>query len=244
MAVVSETHLEEMKDQGFTILEGVFTSKDMDDLAQVLDGFEAARRAEIASQGGQDSISRANEITFTSHLAEQHPAIQRFVRRPEFVEIATKMLATPNVGLYWNQTVFKHPEGERLFPWHQDDAYTRVEPYPYLTLWLAISDATPENGCVSIMPESHKRGFVEHWQSDLGWVCHDSDDPNQGILAPVSSGSIVAFWSLTMHKSGPNRSKGVRKAYVLQFAPQGLRNMESGETIDMMAVAGEGVAIS
>ena len=115
------------------------------------------------------------------------PNLAAFVTRPEFVAIATQLLG-PDVDLYWNQSVFKQPEGKREFPWHQDDGYTPVTPSPYLTLWLALNDATVENGCISVLPGSHKRGLVPHRPSDIGLVCHDADDPDQGVPVPVKAG--------------------------------------------------------
>ncbi len=150
--------------------------------------------------------------------------------RPEFVAIATQLLG-PDVDLYWNQSVFKQPEGKREFPWHQDDGYTPVTPSPYLTLWLALNDATLENGCISVLPGSHNRGLVPHINSPLGLVCHGADDPDQGVLVPVQAGSMAVFQSLTMHKSGPNLSTGTRKAYVIQYSQSGLRHAETGELI-------------
>ncbi|HEY0867189.1 MAG TPA: phytanoyl-CoA dioxygenase family protein, partial [Fimbriimonas sp.] len=139
------------------------------------------------------------------------------------------------------QTVFKHPEGEKEFPWHQDDGYTPVTPSPYLTLWMAINDATVENGCVSVLPGSHRNGLVEHRPSPIGLVCRSNDDPDQGIQVPIEAGSIIAFWSLTMHKSGPNRSNGIRKAYVIQYSKSPLRYAESGEPVqDLIPVARDG----
>ncbi len=227
---IDEARHRQMETDGYTIFEDVFTAAEMTDLDQVLDGFFSRHRQELLAEGDQ-GISRGDEIVFTHDLAEQDDRIRAFVTRDEFVALSTAFLG-PDTDLYWNQTVYKLPEVERQFPWHQDDGYTRVDPFPYLTLWLAIGDATEENGCISVMPGSHRKGFVEHRQSPIGLVCHDSEDPDQGKTVPLKGGSIAAFWSLTMHKSGPNRSKRMRKAYVIQFMPTGMRHMESGDPIE------------
>jgi phytanoyl-CoA hydroxylase len=170
--LVTADHLEAMREQGFVVLERVFSAQDMAELEEIFETFEAKRRKELEEVGGVQSISRADEITFNDHLAEQDERIRAFISRPEFVDITTTMLGTPNVDLYWNQTVFKMPEGDKVFPWHQDDAYTQVIPSPYLTIWLAINDATLENGCVSVMPGSHKEGLAPHENTPLGLTCH------------------------------------------------------------------------
>ena len=215
---------------GFVLLEDVFTAAEMKDLAAHIERYQRRHEEDIRARGGEEGISRAGEITFTAFLAENDANIRAFATRAEFVAISTQLLG-PDTDLYWNQSVFKQPEGEKPFPWHQDEGYTPVEPAPYLTLWLALNDATPENGCVSIIPGSHKLGRVPHESSPIGLVCHPLDHPDQGTLIPVRAGSIAAFWSSTFHKSGVNRSRGVRKAYVIQFSRAGLRNATTGELI-------------
>lgn len=227
---ITDAHKAQINEVGYFILDDVFTREEMDALAEKIEAHQRRHEEALRQQGGAQGISRAEEITFTSHLAESDPAIKAFVTRPEFVAITTAFLG-PDIDLYWNQSVFKMPEGEKEFPWHQDDGYTPVTPSPYLTLWLALNDATPENGCISVLPGSHKRGLLPHESSPIGLVCHSSDDRDQGVLVPVKGGSIAVFWSLTAHKSGANRSQGPRKAYVIQYSPAGLKNAKTGEVL-------------
>ncbi len=236
---INPEHHDLMQSQGYCILDSVFTGADMDALAIAIETYQRQHQEEIARQGGASGISRASEITFTSHLAEQDAEIMRFCHRPELVAISTAFLGG-DVDLYWNQSVYKMPEGTKEFPWHQDDGYTPVSPSPYLTLWLAINDATPENGCISALPGSHKRGLLPHEQTSLGLACHPSDDPDQGVRVPVAAGSIAAFWSLTAHKSGANVSSGVRKAYIIQYAKAGLKSLRTGQTIEAVTPIARG----
>lgn len=229
--LVQANHEKEMVEKGFTLFHDLFTAKEMDDLGCILETFESRKQAELSSGSGVQGITRAGEITFNDHLAERDDSIRTFVSRPEFVQIVTTFLG-PDVDLYWNQTVFKYPEGEKVFPWHQDDAYTPVTPAPYLTLWLAINDANEENGCISVLPGSHHMGLRPHEQSPIGLVGYSNEAEEQGVLVPVSAGSVAAFWSLTLHKSGANRSKGMRKAYVIQYCPKGLRKLSDGSLIE------------
>jgi len=219
-----------MEQDGYFVLENVFTKDEMDTLAAQIEDHQRRHEEALRVQGGKQGISRADEITFTSHLAEQDQAIRAFVTRPEFVAITTQLLG-PDVDLYWNQSVFKQPEGTKIFPWHQDDGYTPVTPSPYLTLWLALNDATPDNGCISVLPGAWKKGLLPHHRTDIGLVCHEANDPDQGVLVPVRAGSMAVFWSLTPHKSGANVSKGPRKAFVIQYSKAGLRNAVTGEAV-------------
>jgi ectoine hydroxylase-related dioxygenase (phytanoyl-CoA dioxygenase family) len=242
--VITKEQKAQLAKDGFFVLENIFTTAEMNELAEWIEAHQRRHAENIRKHGGTEGISRAEEITFTAFLAEEDENIREFVTRPEWVKIATEVLG-PDVDLYWNQAVFKMPEGEKEFPWHQDDGYTPVEPSPYLTLWLALNDATVENGCIYVRPGSHKQGLVPHRQSPIGLICHAADDPDQGIPVPVKAGSVAVFYSLTMHKSGVNRSTGPRKAYIIQYSKAGLRNARTGELMqNKIALARQGEAVS
>jgi phytanoyl-CoA hydroxylase len=103
--------------------------------------------------------------------------------------------------------------------WHQDNGYTYVEPQAYLTCWIAITDATPENGCVSVMPRVHREGTLAHRSTAIGEEC--SGDWSDAVEVPVRAGSIVVFSSLTPHATRRNTTSSVRKAYIVQYVPDG-----------------------
>ena len=239
---ITDAQRKQYDDVGYFVLEDVFTVPEMEEVATRIEALQQKHEAELAAKGGSEGISRAGEITFTHDLAERDTFIKEFCKRPEFVAISTQLLG-PDIDLYWNQSVFKQPEGTKEFPWHQDDGYGAVDPSPYLTLWLALNDATPENGCISVLPDSHQKGLIEHQRTPLGMACYSNDAPDQGVRVPVRAGSIAVFTSLTFHKSGPNTSHGTRKAYVIQYSHSPLRWAEGGEIIpNKIPVARGGVA--
>ncbi|MCS6776997.1 MAG: phytanoyl-CoA dioxygenase family protein [Chloroherpetonaceae bacterium] len=227
--LISPEQHQQYEERGFFVLEDLFTATDLEPLLAVLEKHHALHEARL-QQTGTEGISRAGEIAFTAHIARNDPTVLAFCRRPEFIAITTQLLG-PDVDLYWDQTVFKGPEGQHQFPWHQDDGYTPVTPSPYLTLWLALNDATVENGCVWVLPGSHRLGLLPHKPGPTGLTCYPLDAPDQGVPVPVRAGSVVVFQSLTVHKSGTNRSSGMRKAYIIQYAQAGLRSALTGELI-------------
>jgi phytanoyl-CoA hydroxylase len=241
--MVTFAQREKLEQDGFFVLSNVFTRAEMADLGKSIDAYHRRTLAWVRDHGEESGISRPDEITFTCHLAEQDPKVRAFCLRPELVALTTELVGA-DVDLYWNQSVFKEPEAKREFPWHQDDGYTPVTPSPYLTLWLALTDATPENGCMSVLPGWHKRGLLPHRETVLGQVCHDADDPDQGVYVPVSCGSIAVMYSLLPHKSGPNLSKGSRNAFVIQYCAAGTRHALTGKLLeDRIPVARGGRAV-
>lgn len=204
---------------GFFVLEGALGRDDAVTLAAEIDPFEARQEEALrAMEGGRFFIARADEITFTTHLVTHSARLRSFTRSALVTGICADLIG-PDVRLYWDQAVYKKPGTDSPFPWHQDNGYAYVEPQEYLTCWVALTDATEENGCPWVVPGLHRLGTLAHESSDIGFVC--LRDPADALPVPAPAGSIVVFSSLTPHSTGPNHTDEVRKAYIVQFAPSG-----------------------
>jgi len=211
---------------GYFVLEDVFDAQTIARVEAEIDPKEAQVEDYLrARPDGRLFIARAGEITFTTHLVARSPVLRAFVSGPVFQDLAHDLIGD-DVRLYWDQAVYKKPGNPLEFPWHQDNAYTYVDPQQYVTCWVALSDATVANGCPWVVPGLHKQGTVVHELRDEGFSC--LDDPEDAVAAPVRAGSVVVFSSLTPHRTGPNLTDGIRKAYVVQMVADGARVLEGG----------------
>lgn len=222
--MLTQEQRQSYEEQGFIVLDRFFGAEEIDRIRGHIDELDAQSERALRENGAA-GISRPNQINFTAKLNFMHPELQQFVAQRKFVDLTTAILG-PDIRLYWDQSVYKRPEADRDFPWHQDNGYVPTEPVHYLTCWLALEDATIENGCIWVQPGSHKQGFVEHFRSDIGLVCYDGEET--GIPVELKKGSMVAFHSLLFHRSTPNRSQSTRKAYVIQYSVDGARNPDKG----------------
>lgn len=174
-------------------------------------------------------IAESDAITFTPHVTTRSVAARAASRDPSIAAICHDLIG-PDVRLYWDQIVYKSPDKPRRFPWHQDNGYTFVEPQQYLTVWLALTDATVEAGCPWVAPGAHLDGTLHHdYVEPLGYECF-TDFPD-AVAAPVPAGGAVVFSSLTPHLTGPNTTGAVRKTYILQYAPDGAVVLEGDPVV-------------
>jgi len=205
---------------GFVVLPDVFGDDELVALIEAIDRNEAATDDFLKTlDDGRISIAETGAITFTVHLVEREPIAAVFARHSVFADLCHDLIG-PDARLYWDQAVYKKPEKPRRFPWHQDNGYAFVEPQQYLTCWVALTDATVDNGCPHVIPGLHRHGTYRHRYVDpLGWEMVESHP--DATAAPVGKGGIVVFSSLTPHLTGPNVTDDVRKAYILQYAPDG-----------------------
>jgi phytanoyl-CoA hydroxylase len=205
---------------GYVVVPDLVPPDLLAEVTAAIDPFDAKTEAFLRSvEGERLSIAEAGAITFSVHLAARSAVLRRLVTDAALTGIAADLVG-PDVRLYWDQAVYKKPEKPRRFPWHQDNGYAYVEPQQYLTIWLALTDATTENGCPEVVPGLHRHGTLEHhYVEPLGWEC--LDDPPGSVAGPVAAGGAVVFSSLTPHLTGPNLTAEVRKAYIVQYAPAG-----------------------
>ncbi len=219
-ATLTEEQVAAFDREGFVVVPDILNANEVAAALVETDRFEAEIEAFLATRAdGRFSIAEKGAITFTTHLVMKSPALATLSKHPTIVGICSDLVG-PDVDLYWDQAVYKKPEKPRRFPWHQDNGYAYVEPQQYLTVWIALTDATVDNGCPVVTPRLHRDGTLTHTYVDpLGFEC--LSNPAGTVTAPVAAGGAVVFSSLTPHLTGPNTSDAVRKAYILQYAPEG-----------------------
>lgn len=212
---------------GFVVLEDVFTREELDAVEQAIDPLEREHEQILRSKQ-TNAISSADSITFTGHIVKLSSTLRAFAHHPAIVDVCHDLIGD-DVRLYWDQSVYKKSGRPQEFPWHQDNGYTYVDPQQYLTFWIPLVDVDVENGCPWIAPGLHKLGTLEHWLTPLGKQCL-KDFPD-ALPAEASRGDAIVFSSLSPHRTGPNLRKGtVRKAYILQYAPDGAHTVAENGT--------------
>ena len=203
---------------GFVVVEDLVDADTVAEVRAELDALEAEVDAFLQTrEDGRFSITETGALTIAIHAVTRSAAAKALSAHPAILGLCHDLIG-PDVRLYWDQAVYKKTEKPRRVPWHQDNGYTYVEPQEYLTVWLALTDATEANGCPEVAPGAHRRGtLLHHYIDPLGWECLEEGTPS--VAAPVRAGGAVVFSSLTPHRTGPNLTSEVRKAYILQYCP-------------------------
>ena len=87
--------------------------------------------------------------------------MDELVRHPKVLD-AVESIIGPNILIYHLTSWLKEPNEPSHVSWHQDGTYFGLEPAEQVTAWIALTDATPEMGCVRIIPGSHAIGQRPH----------------------------------------------------------------------------------
>lgn len=217
---LSVEQVNQYNEEGYIRVDNAFTQEELSTLTTQFDKLALETEGFLKSlENERLSIAESGAILFGIHPSLHFQESKHFVSGSPFTEIAHDLIG-PNVRLYWDQIVYKQMEKPRRFPWHQDNGYGFVEPQQYLTCWVPLVDVNVNNGCPWIVPYVHKQGTLAHsYVEPLGYECF-SDHPD-AIPIEAQAGSIVVFSSLTPHMTGPNLTQKTRKAYIIQYAPEG-----------------------
>jgi ectoine hydroxylase-related dioxygenase (phytanoyl-CoA dioxygenase family) len=111
--------------------------------------------------------------------------------------------------------------GENVAPWHQD-AQVHLEvadPHPILTVWIPLVDATPDNGCLQLIPDVHRERTV-YWSDGFG-VSDERLPAGDTVTLPMRAGDVLLMNKLTPHRSTANRTDGIRWSLDLRYQRSG-----------------------
>ena len=200
---------------GFFVLRGAFAP---DELAPVEAACDEA--VELVAgllehlEGGRLSVAGLDTQVVAPHVVLRREAAKAFCLHPLFAGVCRDLMGD-DVRLYWEQAVYKVPHGAEPVLWHQDNGYTFIEPQAYLTFWVSLTDATPDNGCVSVMAGAHRDGTLAHAATPIGFECWGDHDT--AVDVPTAAGDVVVFSSLSPHATRVNTTGAARKAYIVQY---------------------------
>jgi phytanoyl-CoA hydroxylase len=150
-------------------------------------------------------------------------------------------LLGPDVDCFLSQFIFKNP-GAWGQPWHQDSYYFAFEPArPVVGVSLAVTPATRENGCLYVLPGSHRDPIHTHVPdrrpgANIGYVEIVDRDLSAAVAMPMDPGDLLVFDSHLVHRSSDNGTDGLRAAMTYHFAATGTRDLRPGPVNDFVTV--------
>ena len=242
---LSQDQVRAFREEGVLVAEGVLTGLDIAPvICEYTDWID--RRARILQAEGkindlceQEPFERraaclyaqSSEITRDMDImSARGPATFAFLRNKRLLD-AVESLIGPEITCSPIQHIRAKPPaalsseaaGFYNVPWHQDAGVTweEADDSDIVTCWIALTDASVENGCMEVMPGVSKQGYREH-QAQGGTTIRPDllpDTPPRPV--PVRKGGIVFMHRYTPHRSTPNYSSGIRWSMDLRYQPTG-----------------------
>jgi len=212
---LTEVQIEQYRRDGFT---GPVPALAPAEARRCRDGLEAYERA-IGHALAFPEKSKPYLLFDWADALVHHPAVLD----------AVEDLIGPDILVYHTTMWIKEARSDAVAHWHQDDAYFNLDPPEHVTAWVAMSDASPEAGCMRMIPGSHRMGLLGH---------HDEPGPQSlvrrgqtvdgygdadGVPVPLKAGEMSLHNTRTLHASGPNRSGDRRLGLGISYIPAHVR---------------------
>ena len=216
---VDEKFCDEMNKEVTYIIKSIIPEESAFSHAYAGDGHIAIREMKPT----EDPKSIEDEISKLFRI-HSRGIFNEFINNQVLCDILEDILG-PNVDCFLSQFIFKNP-GAWGQPWHQDSSYFPFDRETQVGAWLATSEATLVNGCLVILPGSHKEHLHEHLPDDregsnYGYTEIKDHDFSKEVPMTLNTGDLLLFHSFLMHKSYDNNSQARRTAMVYHFAETG-----------------------
>jgi phytanoyl-CoA hydroxylase len=172
-----------------------------------------------------EAMSRLLAVHFPHWVS---PVVRSMIDIAPIAEVLQRITAAHVPG--WNGSVkcmqsmlFVKGPGMPGQAWHQDERFIPTRDRSLIGVWIALDDATVANGCLEVIPGSHRAGYIHPFRphgrpgefdpTDEAYGFDDSDT----VMVEVSAGSVVFFNGYLLHRSQRNRSDGYRRALVNHY---------------------------
>lgn len=232
--MISSNQLKFFDQEGYLELEKILSEQDIVFYSETYDAFinnefdTADLRSDLSGKEDKD-MEYITQIMLPSRI---YPNLLRHPMHQKGLAIAQQLLGEDMI-LDFDMLINKAPLTNEPTPWHQDAAYWIDMPDKRaLSIWFAIDEATVENGCMWYTPKSHQSPLREHFQPSGKGALQCSGSENESIAVPLKPGSCAIHHGHTLHYSRGNNTSGHRRAFILNFRPKKMVELERAQGMD------------
>ena len=168
------------------------------------------------------------------------PWAYRLASHPAVLD-AVESLIGPEILINGNLVFYKPPRDAGYASWHQDSVYSGWHLTPSVSAWIALTVSEPANGCMRVVPGSHKQGLLEHDNvqdpnllNKRGERLRMDVDESQAVDVVLKPGEMSLHHTNIVHGSNPNTSDGPRIGFIVRF----VTNLSTNRDREVMRVRG------
>jgi hypothetical protein len=229
--ILSDTQVKSFIEDGFLVLPDLVTMEEVEELRRdtvfiAKGGYPTESLKPLPADTSDDEAQKNILCIHQPHYVS--PVMQKYVKHPKICGVLSQITAAHLP--HWDGSVkcmqsmlFVKPPGFQGQAWHQDEIYIPTRDRSLIGAWMALDDATIENGCLWVIPGSHRTGYLypqrDHNNPDEFDFAKESYgfDESAEVPVEVKTGSVVFFNGYLLHRSRKNRSNIYRRVLVNHY---------------------------
>jgi len=224
--------IEQYRRDGFVCLPDFL---DADELRRWRDATDDAVRERVETVGG-DKGYYARVFTQCQRLADTHSGIAELILDRRLGEAAALLAGVDGIRVWHDQALMKPPYGNPT-AWHLDDPFWSFDSGDAISIWIALDEATVENGCLWYLPETQRDARFELTPIGENFGALFEQYPQwlerEPVAVPSPAGGAIFHNGLVAHGAGANMTPRPRRAMTCAFMPDGATY--NGRPHDMLA---------
>jgi phytanoyl-CoA hydroxylase len=226
---LTDSQIQQYQNDGFIHIPGFLDPAEVAELKRaVVETARAMGSRKVAGEGvdwedkGDDFYSKV--FTQRLNLWRINDTVKRYMLNPELGKMACRLEGMEGIRVWHDQTLIKEPFANGT-AWHLDNPYWSFSSKHAISIWIALEDATPYNGCMCFIPGSQKLATFDN--VGIGQNMGDLFKlyPKMGEIDPVpvpmKAGDCSFHNGLAAHGAGANMTRGRRIAMTCGYMPEG-----------------------
>jgi phytanoyl-CoA hydroxylase len=170
-----------------------------------------------------------------TELVADDPFWVRLVADDRLLDVAARFIG-PDIALFASHYIAKPPVSGQAVLWHQDAGFWPLEPMEVVSLWLALDDTDPDNGCLRVIPGTHRWDLKRNRErSDVANVLNAEIDVDPALIDEsaavdivLRAGDVEVHHPNIVHGSHANRSDRWRRGLTIRYIPTSTRIVTDG----------------
>jgi len=236
MPTLTADQADHFTDDGFLIYGPLLSQDDVQAAGDRIDALASGEspgqiQIRLEEQAASlEGVAQRDKAWQLMNVAQADHVLGAIARNADILSLVRQLLKTDDVDYLQDQVLMKPAFHGSEVSWHQDSGYwtsiePRVDPPAIVTCWVAIDNVTQENGCVQMVPGSHKRGLLPHQAGGNQLLHVQGVDLTTAVPVVLPPGGVSFHHSCTVHGSAPNttahRRRGLALSYVRNDAKDG-----------------------
>lgn len=241
--------MKEYQEKGYLAIEDAFTPGEtkaaLDGLIRLIMGEEPEFEGIWFESQAKDILptlnaeQRQDAVRKLGFFVDHDPGLNAMANHPKLLPVLERLVGgTPT--LFQDMALIKPPRLGREKPWHQDHAYFA---YPIGTrivgVWIALDEATVDNGCMHLLESGHKLGPRIHFKRRDWQICDDEVMGCKAVAVPLKPGGLLLFDGLLPHGTPHNNSGQRRRAVQYHYAPDTAQKVEDSYRLEIFGAEGK-----